>query len=485
MELVPTIRHENGILYIDHGPLVEAALGESYLTADVPAAQGTITVRNISGFAINVILLLEELGDENAEIVKTHASSAPSGSTITLAASTVRAHSTGCKVRIISYDQINLTHLTAAGGSKTNLTTTLGSGLVAIQPDSRIQTYEETEFTTGLYAARYKDSIGGIFTGYTDEVTFGGWASDTVGYMIQQALTRLGLTLDGKVTRKFCYDDGINEAMRLVKGKLKRMAKHALFNYIAGQVTLGDNSVTLPTDIYDATSNRSINAVRIGTSKHLLYEDPESFEDRFEGMSQTEVRTQASVGATTLAVDNSYDFAESGTLHVFKSGVKYDVTYTGVTRDTATGATALFSGIPASGTGSITVILPVDTVVLQDEPEGIPSRYTIRNGELAFYPFADSSNDGANIYLDYDTEATEVNSDGDTIDLDRWDMILEYLTWKMKIMARKDGDIDMKDGYYQAFKERLNDALRTASPATRNKMGPRLNTVAWKGGRRR
>lgn len=465
---------------MDNGPLVENALGETYLTADSASGSGTITVRNISAFGVNMVLLLEELGDENAEIVKTHASSAPSGSTITLAANTVRSHSNGCKVRVLAYDQIELKHSTTETGSKTSLTTALGSGLVAIQADTVVQTYEELEFTSGYYFARYKDSIGGTFTSYTDPLPFGGWLASTVGYMIQQALHRIGKKLEGKITRKFCYDDGINEGLRLVKGKLKRWPKHNVFNYVLGQVTLGANSVSLPSDIYDATSNRSIVGVRIGTGRHLMYEDPEAFEDRFEGVCETAVRTQASAGATSLAVDNSYDFADSGTLHVFVSGVKYDVTYTGVTRDTVTGGTAAFTGIPASGTGSISVTVPVDSVVLQGDIDGDPLVFTVRNGQLAFAPYADSSHVNQNIYLDYDTVVDQVSSDGDVIDFERWDMILDYLTWKIKGISRDDGELDMKDGYYLSFKERMNDAIRTSKPATRNPMGPRLNRVNYK-----
>lgn len=484
MEIVPTLRNENGVLYIDNGPLVENALGESYLTADIASGVGTITIRNISAFAVNLILLLEELGDENAEIVKTHASSAPSGSTVTLAANTVRAHTTGCKVRVIAYDQLELKHSVTETGSKTALTTTLGSGLVAIQADTVIQTWEETEFTTGYYFARYKDSIGGIFTGYTDAVVFGGWLANSVGYMIEQALYRCGITLGDKVTRKFCYDDGINECLRLVKGKLKRWPKHSIFNYLLGQVTYGTNEVALPSDIYDNTSVRSIMGVRIGTGEHLSYEDPEAFEDRFDGVSKTAVRTQASAAGTSLAVDNSYDFDDSGTLHVFVAGVRYDVTYTAVTRDTETGATAAFTGIPASGTGSITVTIPVDSVVLQGEVDGDPVVYTVRNGNIAFAPYADSSHLNQNIYLDYNTVATEVNSDGDLLDTERWDMVLDYLTWKIRSKSRDDGDLDLKDPYYTLFRERMNDAIRTSLPGTRSPMGPRLNRVSWRGGGR-
>jgi hypothetical protein len=57
---------------------------ETFLTAEATAGVSTLTVGNIKNFAINQILLIGELGDENSEIIKTHTATAPTGSTITL-----------------------------------------------------------------------------------------------------------------------------------------------------------------------------------------------------------------------------------------------------------------------------------------------------------------------------------------------------------------------------------------------------------------
>ncbi|GAG36059.1 unnamed protein product, partial [marine sediment metagenome] len=57
---------------------------KTYLTAAVAAAGTSLTVQSIKEFAINQILCIGELGEEETEIVKTHASTTPTGTTITL-----------------------------------------------------------------------------------------------------------------------------------------------------------------------------------------------------------------------------------------------------------------------------------------------------------------------------------------------------------------------------------------------------------------
>lgn len=78
------------------------------------------------------------------------------------------------------------------------------------------------------------------------------------------------------------------------------------------------------------------------------------------GVKKTQVRTQATAGATTLEIDNSYDFLDTGSVTVFLDGDLHEITYTGVTRSATAG---VLTGIPAAGTGSITETIAVDTNV--------------------------------------------------------------------------------------------------------------------------
>lgn len=450
----------------------------SFLKANVAAAAGTITVNSINKFAINKILLIGEFGEETSEIIKTHASTAPTGNTVTLASNTVYAHNAGTKVYIIDYDQYELSHATTATGTKTALTTTLGSGLVAIDAESRFTLYNDTQFSTGFYFVRKKDSIGATFSAYSDAIPATGLTTNTVGHAIEYALKRNGLNgFDDDVDHQFMLTEA-NSCLKYIQGKQLRWDEHHLLNAVLGQTSRGTNTLllsSLSTEIYDNDSNKSITAVRVGDGSNLIYKDPEEWEGDIIGdVKTTQVTTQASAADTTLEIDNSYDFDDSGTVNVYISGTKYSITYTGVTRSATAG---VLTGVPASGTGSITVTIPVDTNVWQDEDEGNPKYFTVRNQKIEIYPLPDATYDNKNVYLDYWTIATEVDSDGDTLDTDRFDMVKYWLTWAVRSQKKHDGRRDLNDSDFVMFRECLNDAIRNKGRGMRYKHAPKLNTI--------
>ena len=479
--MIISLQHRNDVLTIDHSPLITGAVNESYLTAQGASGVGTLTVKNITGFAINQILLVGELGNENAEIILTHASTAPSGTTVTLASNLARTHAVGTRVRVILFNQYELSHAVTATGSKTLLTvsggeppSSLGSGLVAIDPSVKHQKYHNTEFTSGFYFARYKDSVAGTFGGYTDALAYGGWDANTVGAVIEQALDELDLNLSDKITKHSCYrwlTDGLN----LIKGKQLRWPEHYSFNEVIGQTTRGINTVAMPTGAYDTETNKSLLAVRIGHENNKLdYLDPIEFEEYVGDIRHTQVRTEASAAATTLEIDNSYDFKDSGTVNIYISGVKYSITYTGVTRSSTAG---ILTGVPASGTGSITVTIPVGTNVWQSEDEGQPLKFTVRGGNIEFWPIPNATWDNMNIYADYNKVVTVVDSDSDVLDFQRGDALTDYLTWRIWCKAKNDNKLDTNNGYWISFKEKLNDAIRTLPRNIRYKRSPNINRM--------
>lgn len=466
-----TLRNRNGKLYIDHAQLVSEATQFSYLAEPAVAGDAQIFLQDYLGFADNQILLLEDLGSETAEIVTVNGTPTVNGGAV-LDAVLVRSHPVGARVSILDYDQIELRRgTTTVAASATVLTAS--SGINAIQPDIKIQVYNESEFSSGYYFARYKHSISGVFSGYTDALPYGGWDKNTVGYMIERALRDVGESLSEKVTRYDCYE-WINSCLKLVQGKLKRWPEHYSYNAVLGQVQRGDHTTVMPTDAYDTETNKSILALRVGDDKGLQYLSPSDFDVQMGDVRYTEVRTQALAADTTLAVDNSYDFEDSGSVNVYISGTKYNLTYTGVTRSATAG---VLTGIPASGTGSITVTIPVDTFVWQNEVEGIPTWFTVRNGNIEHWPLADGSNDNRNLYGDYSKVATTVDSDSDAIDFQRYDMVQSFLTWAIKMKARNNGTLDMQDGYYLMYKEKLNDAIRTLPGNNVFRVRPSINRI--------
>ena len=139
------ISWKNKQLLINQSHLLNLKMEETHLTADIAAASGTLTVSNINRFGINQNLIINPFG-ETAEFVKTHATTVPSGATITLAANTSFAHYAGEKVYLIPFNQIELAHTTTLTGTKTALTTTALNGLVALEADNPILVYPERQF---------------------------------------------------------------------------------------------------------------------------------------------------------------------------------------------------------------------------------------------------------------------------------------------------------------------------------------------------
>ncbi len=371
---------------------------------------------------------------------------------------------------MLDFDQFELSHATTATGSKTVLT--LNSGIVAVQADHKVQVYNDAEFSSGYYFARYKHSISGIFSGYTDALVYGGWDKNTVGYLIDRALRDTGETLSDKITRFDCYE-WINSCLKLIQGKLKRWPEHYAYNAVLGQLQRGDHTTAMPTDAYDQETNKSIIALRAGNGA-LQYLSPGDFASQMTGVFFTGVTTQATTGQTTLAIDNSYDYADAGTVSIYISGTKYSITYTGVTRSATAG---VLTGVPASGTGSISVTIPVATTVWQNEVEGIPLWFTVRNGAIETWPLVDSAHDNMNLDGDYAKVATVVDSDGDTIDSQRYDAAQAYLTWRVKMKARNNGNLDQTDGFYVTYKEVLNDAIRTLPGNNTFRIRPSINRI--------
>lgn len=467
--MVPITQHKNRHVIINQTSVVTEALAETFLSADIAAASGTLTVKDIAGFAVGKYVWINPFSP-NSEIIAVHASTAPSGNTITLAANTSFAHSASEKVYYVEFNQVEISHASTLTGSKSVLTTT---GLRAAEFQFE---YLDTSQTSGYYFARFKDSVGTAFSSYSDGVIYDGWARSSAGYMVYRAMRDLKVKFTEDFTIQDCYD-WIEEGMRDIQGKLRNWPELYVYNQIIGQTSYGSFLVTMPTDAFDTETGQSILELRVGDGKGLHYLSPNQFDAQLGPQKRTQVRTEGSAADTSLAVDNSYDFEDSGSASFYLSGTKYTFTYTGVTRDDADGGTAAFTGIPASGDGSLTVTVPVDTYIFQDEVVGVPTFFTIRGGNIEFDRLFDSDEANENIYLDYAKVTTAVNSQGDTIDYQRYDMLSAYLAWRIESVTKNNSRLDESSSYYRLYKARLNDAIRTLV-LPKSKTAPNINTMS-------
>lgn len=434
----------------------------SNLSSTANSGDSSLSVYSISNFAINKILLFGEFGQEGAEKIKTHSSTVPTGTTVTLATTLTKSHPKDTKVYVIPFDQVEFSHATTEAGAKTVISTS------ELDVEGLNTVYTDTTYSSGYYFVRFKNSITGDYTDYTDPIPYAGFDSNTVAYIINICMSQMHKQFSENLTYTRLIDE-INACLRYVRGKLKTWSNVQVFDYVLDQMNRGEYFWTLPTDYYDKNSNRSMLQVKIGRDKRLDYRDKIEFDEYFEDVIVSQA-TAALISATSVVLDSTDDFPSSGTAHFYIDNTQYDITFTANNKTTNTlTCTAL------------AIALPEDTNVWYGESEGTPRYFSVWDGKLYVWPLCSSTEYGKNIYLDYYTDIVEVDSDADEITLAKFDMLKHWLKWQIRNITENNGKPDLQDGDLALFNMLLADAIRRESSGQKRRMNPKINTIDYRG----
>ncbi|MFA5158512.1 MAG: hypothetical protein WC451_05005 [Patescibacteria group bacterium] len=450
-------------LYINNQVLIEGKK-ESFLLADYAIGVTSFNVESIVGFAVNLILQIGETGQENTEIVKTHAANAPSGLTVTLASATKFEHLQGTKVYIISYDLVEFSWSSTIDGVKTVLDT------IDVQVDQIETQYIDTIETNGYYFIRFKEDIGNTFSGYSDPIPYEGYAINTVGSAITHAMKRNKMNAYTEFVDHDFMIEEINNCLMFAHDKLKKWHNLQEFDYELGQATRGNYRFAMPADAWQY-SYKSVLGFRIGNGTNLTYKDKEEWEEELSGVNHALLSGSILTGATSLILDDSNDFPESGSIMI--KGII--IAYTANEQSSGT-----LSGIPTSGIGSVTENLTSGLDVWNgDYAEGIPEFFTVMDGYIHYWPTVTANQVGRNGYLDYWKETPVIDSDNDILNFGRYDMVKYWLTAAVRSMIKNDGIRDLEDGDFKLFLQALNDAIsiELKIQGQKYKRGPRLNKI--------
>lgn len=487
----------------------------SNLKIDYTSGISAITVYSISQFAVNQILCIGEFGSEGSEIIQTHATTSPTGFTITLASATTKPHHKDCPVYIIAYDQIEFSN-----GAKTVLVTS------NIDPEMDVMTYEDSVNTSGYYFTRYVNSIGPTYSDYSDGVPFTGFPTNTVGYAIDTAMNELDAKFSEKLTYSMCIGFA-KQMLALVRGKLKKWSKYQKYNEPIETVSQGVRSYAMPSDIFDKDSDRSIINLKVGHDIPLTYIDRSEYIQATEDVVYTEVAEEAVAGQTYLTLDDTSDLDDTGSIDVYVSGVKYTIEYTknvrysqsispskspsispSISPSSSASSSISPSASPSSSPSSsaspsaspsvspsvsipntlivdsdqITITLPVNTPVWQNIEEGKPDYFSVWDGNIYLWPMISSSYEGLNLTMDYMTEIETINSDMDVIQGTKFDMLIPYLKYKIRAVIENNGKENLQDPSNLEFRELLSDAIKNDGSAEIDSFRPR-NSVIY-GGRK-
>lgn len=452
------------------------------LDDEIAAGTGTLTVKSIQGAAVNQILFIRQPGSESAEIVLTHASTAPSGNTITLASNLVETHPRGTKVFVIGANQIRFYWAATevdpnAGGSVAAL-----AAAQNIDPTEIKNYYDDTTKTDGFFYYRFENSISSTLNlPYSDAQSYGlnfvGFEKNEAGYIMEKVRRRLNKQWSPEFTKQDALEE-IQECLRNIQSRMKKFAEQLIPDYAIGYTSRGVYDFALPSDIYDDETIQSILQVRLGGTgnNRLLWRDEIEFDALMGDAVQTTVRTAPTPGDTSLLITNSYNFADEGTVNLYSGNVNDQITYTGVTRSATAG---VLTGVPASGEGSIALAHAAGINVWQNHEEGRPEYFNVRNGRLRLWPLPTSVYINLGIYLDYYEETPTVDSEGDVIDIRRFDMVYYWLMWKARAAWFNKGKALLDDPDFALFNNALITAMKLANSNQKYKMRPKLNTITY------
>ena len=423
----------------------------TYITTDAASGVTSLSVDNGLKFSAGEYLVAGNIGAEKAEILRIHASTTPTATTITLNAGTEFAHNKGERLVFIPYNQVVIQRSTDSGSSYSDLAT------IDLRVDTTEIYYQHTSgASTDYYRVKFLNSVSSGESAVSDGVIATGFVANSAGAVMREALLSLGERIDDKmITKEFLYsalNEGRHEIDRHVM--VERWSFRTVFDYDAGNVIPGQYQLTLPSDIRDEDTFKNVLSVRIGKGKlPLEKQDQRSIESWYRGVARTTVATTFTDADTSIVLTSSGDFDDSGSIDVAAStvsGTVDNIAYTGNTLSSATltGVTAIATGGHSAG-----------AIVWQGASFGLPQEYTVDNGTVTFSQPFDDDHAGENIWMSYYKEITDMDSDGDTFDEPFYKIYIPYLRYRIK--ARKNQQFQREaDDDYKSWVEKREAQVR-------------------------
>ncbi len=435
---------------------------KTFIATDAASGVSSFTVDNGLKFAVNDYAVVGALGAEKSEIVRAHASMAPTATVLTLSGATGFAHNRGERVVFIPYNQIKIQRSIDGGATYSDLVT------IGIRADSTETFYAHTAgASTDYYRAKFYNSGTTLESQVSDGIIATGYADNSVGRVVRSALVSLGEEVDAVITKEFLYE-ALNEGRTDVDTAIgvERWSFRTAFDYNAGTVIPGMYRLALPSNFREPATNKNLLSVRIGKEKLALnYVDKQSLNRWYLGVARSTLNGAITTGSTSIVLTESGDFNESGTIYIAgeaASDIVDVVAYTA--NDEVAKTLSGVTGIQAAGHGS-------GAVVWQGAAYGYPTEYTVDSGYIIFSQPFDDGRAGKAIWLDYYTKLSDINSDGDTLDEPNYKMYVAYLRWRIKKRRNKELKAEEDDDYKDFFRK-MGEAIKKEYSGQDSRMIP-------------
>jgi len=419
----------------------------TYLSANANAGVTALSVDNAIDFSSgNILLLLSAMGGENSEIVT---SSAHTNTGFTVG-TTQMPHQRGDAISQIAYDQIVLKKSSTINGVYTDLITQTFQ-----VTGQKTILFDATGDATDYYKVQWKNSITSEVSDESDPINVADYPEFSANELISSVLGAMGIDENDKnINTKFMIDS-LNDARTYVKGKLYgiRHAWNQEFEYPL-KLLAGTDFVTLPLTVDVSDTDQSVLAVRFKQDTilapfNLKYVDKRTWNQISYNNTGSTLTAQVAVSGTTMVLDSTGDFYDSGTVYVATTDYDQEileVEYTGNNKSTNT----------LSGVTGVTRILPVGTQVWIRPTISQPIFYTVYDGKLVFDRIIPDSIQGKNVYIDFYKKFTKIEALYDVLDEPYREIYKWYLRYAVKY--RKDLSTPSDDPDLKKFEE-LVEAL--------------------------
>ena len=446
----------NSIIKVKHPNL--SANPKSALNSPIDKTATSMSVYDNNGLADNDWFIVGDIGDNQTEECDINGA-VTRGTALTITNTLKLDHEIDAPVTKINEKQVKLYGSTADGVAGTLIET------FSIQWNKFFTEYT-LKTTDTAYAYYYVTYYDGTTEGATsDYVSASGLGRNSIAEMVNLALDTTNSKINNKITYDFLVRSA-NECQDSIAQFSYQDPKSGDMVYMNWDFEIDRDITSLTASTneneYDLTSlnlkhtqtDNSIINVVFGTSVPLAKIPVQEYDEKMASKIRTEVKTEGAIGSVTLVVDSNVEFNESGNLYVGGQ----TITYTGKS------GTDTFTGIPASGTGSITSTATVDMVVWQNLAPGLPDKYTIDNGTLKFTYPVESDYNGYPIKVRFFKKLTALSEFCDETDVTFYNVFSSYLAYKIE---KRKGNDEKAMLYFAEFsKSVLSNALASKPPLT-------------------
>jgi hypothetical protein len=439
------------------------------LAAQIAAAGVTMTVNDNNGFSDNDWFIVGEVGDNRTEECDVNGA-VTRGTSMTVTNTLKFAHELNAPVTRIQERGFTIYGAATDGGSGTIIESVdaIASPIANVVSTRWDKLYTEytmisTDTAYAYYYVVFSD--GTTVSSASDYIPATGWTNDRVIKMIEHALDETDTQLDNKnITLDMCvkwaneaqqeitqykFQDPVNGVLKHVDWDFEVVEDTSL-TVTTGEIEYALSSLTNALKYTD--SDRAIVSIRLGDRKVMKKLTIQDYDVEMENKPRTELAAEANAADTSITVDSNVEFDDSGTLYIGSD----TITYTGKT------STDTFTGIPASGTGSITATHAVDSGVWQNMSPDEPGKYTVFNGTLFFNVNVKSTWNNYPIKIRMYKALTELSEASDQTGVSFYNVFHMYIASRIE---RRKGNEEKSAFYMQEFnKQVLNNALANSVP---------------------